>query len=135
MVHRERGGGRGLRLSLKIVSERKRQKARLRRSSQESRRKHSRMLNQGCQENEECRERGNLHGGSVVCEIPRRLYELRNKSKDVSVSWETCQSPLSHTQGEHTALGPLDPWTPDHADLGGPRACTIALPSSVGESI
>lgn len=25
---------------------------------------------------------------------------------------------ITHTHGKHTALGPLDPWTPDRADLG-----------------
>ena len=25
---------------------------------------------------------------------------------------------ITHAQGEHTALGPPDPWTPGHADQG-----------------
>lgn len=105
MLCSEREGGQGLRLSLKIVSGRKRQKARLRRSSQESRREHNRMLNQGCRENEECRERGNLRGGSVVCEIPRRIHELRNKSKDVSVSWRHAGHPYHTYTWEAHGLG------------------------------
>lgn len=89
-----RGNGvQGVRLSVKIVSGRKRQKARLRRSSQESRRKHSRMLNQGCRKDGECRERGNLHGGPVAYEIPRRIYETREKSKDMPVSWRGTSHP------------------------------------------